>query len=412
MAASLNFTDRICAGNENQKIQRYQYHSYPPTNKDILNIGNSNTIISIPTQNVILDTVNSNIVISGRVTCPGVALSADDYSKIQFIRNGYLHLFSQIKYYLCDKLVSTVDDPGYNILIKNLLISDKTPKLEGWDNEKLIDSGGYFSIEIPLNQLFSLFETYNKPILYVSQKIELLRNLDDSNCFYIEDDALKTKLGDNKIKVELDNIIWKIPHIDLYPEKLISINNMIASDATLTVPYKDWCYSRLENINTTSNKFEWNITSRVMRPLFAMFCFSTDKHMDIKKDNSTFDFCDLVNIKVHLNSESFPDEDLNLNLSNNEYSTAYNMYTNAKKSYLKVTPHSYFVNKADFRHKYPIFIIDTSYRNNTVKDVVLTLRATFTFKNNAPANTAIHCIIVNETFIIYNPGSNLVRSEH
>ena len=88
------------------------------------------------------------------------------------------------------------------------------------------------------------------------------------------------------------------------------------------------------------------------------------------------------------------------------------MYTKAKKSYLNVTPHSYFVNKVDFRDKYPIFIIDTSYKNNTVKDVVLTLRATFTFKNNAPANTAIHGIIVNETFIIYNPGSNLARVEH
>lgn len=75
------------------------------------------------------------------------------------------------------------------------------PLLEGRNNENWINHEGYFSIAMSLNYLLPLFETYNMPIVYVSQKLEYLRSLNDSICFYIKDDGLKTKLSDNKLTV-------------------------------------------------------------------------------------------------------------------------------------------------------------------------------------------------------------------
>lgn len=73
---------------------------------------------------------------------------------------------------------------------------------------------------------------------------------------------------------------------------------------------------------------------------------------------------------------------------------------------MNTTPQNYWVNKVDFRDKYPLFIIDMSHKHENIKDVAINVRVTFTFKNRAPENISLHGILVNDAYFAYSPGSN------
>jgi uncharacterized membrane-anchored protein len=53
----------------------------------------------------------------------------------------------------------------------------------------------------------------------------------------------------------------------------------------------------------------------------------TDKQNQIDKDPSVFDHCDVTNLKVYLDSESYPYEDMNLDFSKNRYGLPYDVFT-------------------------------------------------------------------------------------
>lgn len=60
-------------------------------------------------------------------------------------------------------------------------------------------------------------------------------------------------------------------------------------------------------------------------------------------------------------------------------SKVYNIYTNAKKSFLNSIPHHYWINKEDFCDKYPLFIIDRCHIHENVNDVAISVRVTLIF---------------------------------
>lgn len=88
------------------------------------------------------------------------------------------------------------------------------------------------------------------------------------------------------------------------------------------------------------------------------FAFQLIKTIILKK---IIQHLTLKNVKVHLNAYYYADEDLNLDVSKNEYRKAFNMYTDGKTSYLNIGQNDYWASKVDFRYKYPLFIIDKSY---------------------------------------------------
>jgi len=70
----------------------------------------------------------------------------------------------------------------------------------------------------------------------------------------------------------------------------------------------------------------------------------------------------LSNLKVHLNSESYPYDNLNVDFSKNQYAHLYEMYTRFQSSYYNRESQP-FLNPYEFKLKAPIIVVDLSYQN-------------------------------------------------
>ena len=325
-------------------------------------------------------------------------LTQDNFKSIIFLP---LHIYGQMKYYMCNDSINyaeLVDNPGYSVLLKNLVLLNKT-KLPSWFGGKILDKKGNFSVTIPLNKVFSIFEIYNKPIIRVSQTLELLRNIDDSNCLIVPT-ALK-----DKVKVNITDVFWEMPIIKPSPNVEIEINKIIETNKANKIPFKNWSYKNPVVITAGVKSYTWDLGNMSKQPLYAIFAFQIDKDRNIEKDNTKFEFKNLKNVKVMLDDKEYPGTDLGLDFENNIYGKAYTRYEDFKSSYenyIKMDPrlYEYILSNEEFADK-PIFIIDLSY-----------ITSEFTFNNAVQANTRIYCLIVSDAEYSYNPLTNLVTKNY
>ena len=109
----------------------------------------------------------------------------------------------------------------------------------------------------------------------------------------------------------------------------------------------------------------------------------------------------LTNIKVHLNSESYPYDDLNLKFDSDRYALLYNMYSKFQQSYYMKDPQP-LLNIYEFK-KQPLIVIDLSHQNETVKSGPIDVRIEFKTLKNVPENTSAYCLIIHDRIIQYTP---------
>jgi len=106
----------------------------------------------------------------------------------------------------------------------------------------------------------------------------------------------------------------------------------------------------------------------------------------MSENTSRFDHCKLNNVKLYLNSECYPYDDMNLDFDKNRWSILYDKYASFCKNcygydYLK--PNQTVTN---FRQNGPFVIIDCSRQNESIKSAV-DVRIEFDCKKNVPMNT-------------------------
>ncbi|GJQ83400.1 hypothetical protein Trydic_g23103 [Trypoxylus dichotomus] len=69
------------------------------------------------------------------------------------------------------------------------------------------------------------------------------------------------------------------------------------------------------------------------KPRYVLIAFQQGRKDNFKEDASLFDHSNITNIKLHLNSENYPYNDMNIDMENNRYAVAYRMYTAFQPSY-------------------------------------------------------------------------------
>jgi len=70
----------------------------------------------------------------------------------------------------------------------------------------------------------------------------------------------------------------------------------------------------------------------------------------------------LSNFKVHLKSESYPYDNLNVDFSKKQYAHLYEMYIRFQSSYYKCGSQS-FLTPNEFKFKAPVIVVDLTYQN-------------------------------------------------
>jgi len=115
-----------------------------------------------------------------------------------------------------------------------------------------------------------------------------------------------------------------------------------------------------------------------------------------------------MEMKVHLNSESYPYDKLNVDLSKNQNAHLYEMYTRFQSSYYNRESQS-FLTPNKFKLKAPIIVVYLSFQNESVKTGPIDVRISIELKTQSHEHNQAYCLLIHDRLVEYNPLNGLVQ---
>ncbi|XP_073986080.1 uncharacterized protein [Rhodnius prolixus] len=390
-----------------ERITDFEFQSHQPYNQSLDN--SDEIIIAVQQQDIYTVPSKSFLYIQGQLVQEGVA--SIDPSVLGLVRNGFLFLFVEIKYQLNGVLIDHVRNPGTVSTLKSYasLSPDQALGLEmsGWmmpgEYVKLVDEKGNFDACIPLDIVMGFFEDYNQIILQGKHELILHRSRTDNDCIRV--------LGDHtnvKASIKLKSIQWKMPYVKVSDEQRLTFLNLVDKGKTVHMAFRSWDLVEYPSLPVTK-KHTWVVktTTNLEKPRYVIIAFQTNKKNNVQSDMSQFNHCNTSNVKLHLNSEVYPYDDLNIDFSKNHF-TIYHMYQKFQMSYY-AKENEPILSKEQFRDEAPIIVIDCSRQSEAIRsssvDIRIELEASETFK---PVTTA-YALILHDALVEYNPLTGLVR---
>ncbi|KMQ92433.1 hypothetical protein RF55_7567 [Lasius niger] len=265
-----------------------------------------------------------------------------------------------------------------------------------------ITVNGYFNFCVPLYMLLGFCEDYRRVVINARHELILIRSRNDNNCL-VGDSALRPEVNIFKIQ-------WRMPHVLLSEIKKLSMLRALESGRYLSMGFRSWDLYEFPLLQRTT-KHSWAIktATQLEKPRYVIFALQTGKKNVMAEDTSKFDHCKLTNVKLYLNSEYYPYDDMNLDFDRNRWSILYDAYTRFSKDYYGYAYLEPNLTLTMFLLNGPFVIIDCSRQNESVKSATVDVRLEFECKENVPDNTTAYCLIIHDRMIQYNPLTNVVR---
>ncbi|XP_015124358.1 uncharacterized protein LOC107046284 [Diachasma alloeum] len=376
--------------------------------------GNNAEISITVHQDLCLLPSKSYLHIYGRLTEEDAAAPVE---RTRFVNNVICHLFEEIRYELNGIKIDRAKNVGLTSLMKNYVSQNPSqwPLLEnaGWlkkdtmdSDETITNANGYFDISIPLSLILGFAENYQKIIVNAKHELILMRSKTDVNA--ILQGAITVQNPEEKYKIALQKIEWLIPYVKVSDERTVKLLNFIGKDTPIGIGFRTWElyeYSLLP----TSSKHVWVVKTlnQLKKPRYVILGFQTGRKT--KTTNaSNFDHCKIRDVKLFLNSQSYPYGNMNLDIDHNQFSTLYNMYVNFQDSFYEKEPER-LLTRSEFLEKAPLIVIDCSKQNEYLKSGPVDIRLEFESASSFPANTSPYCLILHDRIVEYNPISGGVR---
>ena len=114
------------------------------------------------------------------------------------------------------------------------------------------------------------------------------------------------------------------------------------------------------------------------------------------QDTSVFGACYLSNIKLYLNSDFYPYDDLNLDFDKKRYAILFDMYARFHKAYYGIET---LFNVLLFVEKGSFAVINCSRQNKSVKSATVDVCIEFDCKKNVPVNITAYCLIIHDRVV-------------
>ena len=325
---------------------------------------------------------------------------------VQYVNNAMLYLFQDIRYELNGVEIDKIKNAGITTTIKSLIsmneIESNMSKSWGWDlnGTKNIHSGK-FTVSIPLNKILGFAEDYNKVLINCKHELILLRSNTSVN-------ALHLSSGEVLTDIEIERIAWRVPHVKVADRERINLLKILEKDRPIQIVFRNWDLYEYPLLPKTT-KHTWSIktTSQVEKPRYVVIGFQTDRKNQAYKDMSRFDHCNMREVKVFLNSVYYPYEGINIRFNEDNYALLYEQYAKFQQSYYGRRPEP-LLNITDFKD-YPLFVIDCSRQNDTIKSGPVDVRVEIESNSEIPDQTAAYCLILNDCIVEYKPLTNIVR---
>lgn len=390
------FDDRIV------KIETHTYNPYANTTFEY------SDEIRIPIQQQDLYTLpyESFLYIEGKLKINKPA----EGSNVVLGNNCVAFMFDEIRYELDGVEIDRNRNVGITSTLKNYVTisSDKTVIMRnaGWNAQYALTSSnnanGYFNFCVPLYMLLGFCEDYRRVVINARHELILIRSRNDNNCL----------LGNLALEPAIDifKIQWRMPHVVLNEINKLSMLRALESGRYLSMGFRSWDLYEFPLLQRTT-KHSWPIktATQLEKPRYVVFVLQTGRKNVMSEDTSRFDHCKLTNVKLYLNSECYPYDDMNLDFDKNRWSILYDMYQRFCKNYYGYEYLEPSLAVTQFLLNGPFVIIDCSRQNESVKSATVDVRLEFECKENVPPNTTAYCLIIHDRVIQYNPLTNVVR---
>lgn len=386
-------------------IVHSEYHSYDPYLPTKLGYNDEIIIPVHETERYTLP-FESFLNIEGKLTKDDGSVSAT----MKLINNGIAFLFKEIRYQLNGITIDSVRDVGLTSTIKAFLSYNKNEcnklKNAGWfpmENSLVVDATtGLFNVCIPLKFLMGFFEDYRKIILNSKQELILVRDNSDKNA------TINTVETENP-KIELTKLTWNIPHISVSIAQELALTKIIDKNSDLHIPFRSWeLIEYPELLKTSRHNWPVKTSTKVNTPRHVAVCFQKDVRDKVKTDMSVFTDIKVRNIKVFLNSERYPYNDLYLNFDKNKFASLYQMYSQFQKSYYGLTPEP-ILSPKEFKEVAPITYIDCSHQKETIETGPIVMRIEFELHEDLADKYSAFCLVLHDKIFSYNPLTKNVR---
>nr|XP_012217348.1 PREDICTED: uncharacterized protein LOC105669137 [Linepithema humile] len=365
----------------NERIVKYEMHTYNPYANTTL--GHSDEIrIPIQQQDLYTLPCESFLYIEGKLITPADE-NRDNLDGVEIDRNRNVGITSTIKNYV-------------SLTTKK----SKTLKYASWnpDGNPLLD--GNFNFCVPLNTLLGFCEDYKRIVINARHELVLIRSRNDNN-------SLVGRIGTNPT-IELLKIQWRMSHVSLSEVNKLSLLRTLESGRYLSVCFRSWDLYEFPLLqNTTKHSWAVKAATKLEKPRYVIFALQTGRKNVLSENATQFDACKLTNVRLHLNSDFYPYDDMNLDFDKSRYAILYNMYARFRKAYYGQD--DTYLNIDEFSKAGSFVVIDCSRQNDSVKSATVDVRIEFDCKENIPANTTAYCLIIHDRMVEYNPLNNIVR---
>ena len=392
-----------------ERITKREYHVYQPTAHNYAN--NDEIRILIQHQDILTIPSESFLRIE-------YELSLDKDIVFTVSNNALAFLFEEIRYEMNGIEIERIKDVGMSSLIKGLVSFSKTDALVlqtgGWhEKQPIVQTGAAELIRknqtekvtlnkvarIPLNSLLGFAEDYKKFIMNTKQELILVRSHNN------RDFAKSNK----EIPLEIKKIEWYVPRIEVNDETKLRLYNKLKNDPKILIPFRRLELHELPSLRTTDRE-SWNVktSTALERPRFVILAFQTRRRNIIDANADRFDHCNMRNIKIYLNSESYPYTNLQLNIQEDDYSLVYHMYTQFQVSYYGTQKPNPLLDYDEFKN-HMLFVFDVSKQKEELKSASIDLKIELEGRESFKEDTRGYCFIICDSIIEYTPLSGIVR---
>ncbi|XP_036148418.1 uncharacterized protein LOC118647483 [Monomorium pharaonis] len=380
-----------------ERIVRIETHTYNPYANATLGYSDE---IRIPIQQQDLYTLpcESFLYVEGIFT--------DDKRKSRLTSNCVAFMFDEIRYELNGVEIDRNRNVGTTSTIKNYVTLTSRDKdvlqNAGW-GRPVVSADGFFNFSVPLRILLGFCEDYQRIVINARHELILIRARNDNNCIVAEDTSIEPK-------VVLSKVQWRMPHVMLNDVNKLSLLRTLESGRFLSVGFRSWDLYEFPLLQSTT-KHSWAVktAAQVEKPRYVIFALQTERRNILPKDVSVFDHCNLTNVKLYLNSDFYPYDDMNLDMKQYKIAVLYDMFAKFQKVYYGRDVEEAYLNVVDFMNYGPFVVIDCSRQNEAIKSVTVDVRIEFECKENVPANTTAYCLIIHDRIIEYSPLTNILR---
>ncbi|XP_031359154.1 uncharacterized protein LOC116182751 [Photinus pyralis] len=392
-----------------ETITKSDIHTYLPYSSS--NYGLSEEIrILIQSQDLITATYDSFLYIEGKIE-----RKAEDHLKQCHLTNNFASfLFEEIRYELGGQRVDVCRNPGITSALKGYVsyttAESKALAHLGWSpkNEEPLqveytktddNVSKYFSVCIPLKHIFGMMEDYHQVIVNMKQELILIRSRGDADCYQSEADAT----------IKLSKIQWKVPHLTLGDTAKLNLFERINKNVAISIPFRQWELYELPALKQASMDI-WPIktSTQLEKPRWVIVAFQKNKKFSKSEKAANFDNVNIRNIKLHLNSESYPYEAMHLDFNENKYIVAYHQFLAFRQNYYAKDEQDALFDYSQFKNC-PIFVIDCSKQNETLKNSTVDIKLEIESRSSFDAGIVAYCLILHDALIQYNPLTGEVK---